>query len=542
MTFRHLHLIPLILLVGCFAKKSNNSFELTAHQALTKVARDIEFGGEVGGWLREVARACNANAPSCPSMIIADMEKQSYQDDNKPDHLLHDALIERLTSSEFGVTVLERDPDIIGMLEMERNGVKLPSSMEPIDTTEGDDMTPDERRQQAGSLIAEITSVLAAQDVLLFEEEECCSNGEGFSNPPDPTAIIANEVGEIKAQLIRDLVNEYLSLFPKGVPLEIPQRVVDVDISDFLFAYRIYEYDNELTTDKLTTDRRTSLRIHVRIVDLESGEIIVSDFLSNEFTETLNLLKQREKKEKKERTKKVYQPYTSIGIGFQPYTLSGLHDTDGNNRAASSAPGFLAEYNHWTKRAIRFTGRVGGARSGETYSADVGDVSEATSIAFGTTFTLDKVFFYNRPLQLLGGVGLDFGYAVGQTITRGDPGADPDPIASQIDNTAGWAAALTADLGFVYNINLIGLEVGVHQPLYALASAGSFTGDIGGTGETSASTGSPYSTPQFRIGVNRAFCSVLQLPGAPGNSCTRGSSLDDEPVFEPQDGGGSLDF
>jgi hypothetical protein len=538
MTLRHLLLIPLLLLAGCFAKKSNNSFDLTANQALTKVARDLEFGSEIGGWLREVARACNANAPSCPSMIIADMEKQSYQDDNKPDHLLHDALIERLTSSEFGVTILERDPDIIGLLEMERNGVKLPTSMEPIDTTEGDDMTPDERRQQAGSLIAEITSVLAAQDVLLFAEEECCNGGDGLSNPPEPTAIIANEVGEIKAQLIRDLVHEYLALFPKGVPREIPQRVIDVDISDFLFAYRIYEYNNEFTTAKLTTDRRTSLEIHVRIIDLASGEIIVSDFLSNEFTETLNLLKKRDKKEK---TKKLYGPYTSLGIGFQPYSLSGLHDSDGKNRAVSSAPGFLLEYNHWTKRAYRFTGRVGGARSGAEYEADVGDVLSATSIVFGTAFTFDKVIFYNRPFQVLGGVGLDFGYAVGQTVTLGDPGADPDPIPSQTDQTSGWAAALTADLGFVYNINLIGLEVGVHQPLYSLASAGDFTADSGGIGQTSSSTGSPYSAPQFRIGLNYAFCSVLQLPGAPGNSCTRGDDLD-EPFFEPQEPGGSLDF
>ncbi|MEE2751153.1 MAG: hypothetical protein VX519_06970 [Myxococcota bacterium] len=524
---RYLSLIPILLLAGCFGKGKAKTFSMTSNEALTKVARDLEFGDEIGGWLSEVARACDANAPACPSMIIADMEKRSYQDDNKPDHLLHDALIERLTSDEFGVTVLERDPDVIDMLEVERNGVKLPASMEPIDTTVGDDMTPDERRQQAASLIAEITSVLAAQDVLLFDEEECC-DGDGVASggPPNPTAIIANEVGATKAQLIRDLVSQYLSLFPKGVPQEIPQRVVDVDISDFLFAYRIYEYDNDLSTDALSTDRTTSLQIHVRIVDLVSGEIIVSDFLANEFTETLKLIEKREKKEKEKKEKKFYDPYTSIGGALTQYSLNAdvLPNDDGNNRAASSAIGVLAQYNHWTKRAYRFTARLGGGAGSGAYTADPGDVQQGVSTAFGAAFTFDKVFMYNRPLQVLAGVGLDFGMASAKTVSTGD---NDNNIAAQIDRTSGWAAAPFVDAGFVYNINRLGLEVGYHQPLTVLAEAGNYTNDIGGSSESNETRGTPYSAPMFRLGLNIAYCSVLQLPGAPGNTCTRDSADND---------------
>ena len=106
------------------------------------------MGSELDAWLKRVSNACNTQTPDCPSLILADVEKREYQNDSAPGYLMYDAFIERLTSPEYGVTLLERDKDALSMIETERNGVQLPKSIEPIDTTEGDDVTPVEKRRR----------------------------------------------------------------------------------------------------------------------------------------------------------------------------------------------------------------------------------------------------------------------------------------------------------------------------------------------------------------------------------------------------------
>ena len=58
---------------------------------------------------------------------------------------------------------------------------------------------------------------------------------------------------------------------------------------------------------------------------MQTGEVIVSDFLSNEMVESLNLFekKEREPKEKRSRTK---NPYMSYGGGLTVAEPTGLDD------------------------------------------------------------------------------------------------------------------------------------------------------------------------------------------------------------------------
>jgi hypothetical protein len=495
-------LIPFLLLTtACGTNGKKLQFEMTSDEALKQVVRDIELGSELDAWLRKVSSACNAKAPSCPSMIIADLEKKDYQNDSSPEYLMYDAFMERLTSPEYGITILERDQDVLAVMEMDKNGVKLPTSMEPEDTTEGDDFTPEDRLAMAGTFLEEITSILAAQDVLLFEKKDCC-NADGTLRPDfDATSIIANEVGERKSELLQDLVKEYLALFPKTKPNDIPQEVIDVKVADYMLAYRLYKFDNTLDTSGVGTERTTTLQMHVRIIDMNTGEIIVSDFLSNEMIESLKMFEKKEK-EKKTKEKRTYSPYVSYGGGLTVANPKGV-DT-----AMMASPGVYGEYNYFTKKAYRLT-----TRAGLNYSQDdinalktdyIGQYYQQQAWQMGGQVTFDKVIGYNRPLQVFGGIGVDFGYG-SLSYTQIERDEDNEATIGKPDGDKAFGIDILAGGGITYNINNLGLKAGYVMPVYEL------------------STGAPaQETPTVHLGLTFSTC------GAPswserGNACTENS-------------------
>ncbi len=490
------------LLTGCGLKSKKLQFDLTSEQALKQVARDIEMGSELDAWLKQVSSACNAKAPSCPSMILADLEKRDYQDDGAPEYLLYDAFVERLTSPDYGITLLERDPDALAMIQMDREGVKLPTSMSPIDTTEGDDITPEDKLSMASRFIGDITSILAAQDVLLFEKEQCCNVDGTIRADFDATAIIANEVGDTKAMLIRDLVGEYLALFDNLKANEIPQKKIDVKVADYMMAYRLYRFDNTLEATGVNTERTTTLQMHVRVIDMNTGEIIVSDFLSNEMIESLKMFE----REPKERTKREYAPYVSYGAGLT------VANPDGVDSSPLTSPGLYGEYNYFTKNAFRLTGR-----GGLNYVKD--DANSLNEDNFGLPYqqlawqvggqvTLDKVIRYNKPLQVFVGVGADVGYGnVAYTYVDGEVNEDGEWESSvgEQDDDSGLGIALLAAGGVTYNIDNLGLKAGYVSPIYSL------------------SDGAPaQAVPMVHLGLTYSVC-ASPVWNQRGNTCTRDS-------------------
>ena len=86
--------------------------------------------------------------------------------------------------------------------------------------------------------------MLAPQDVLFFDEESCC--GDGVASE-DYSPIIANEIGAEKSELLKWLVQQYISLFPDGEPKPIPKNVVDVENekqNDFVYEVDILKLEN----------------------------------------------------------------------------------------------------------------------------------------------------------------------------------------------------------------------------------------------------------------------------------------------------------
>jgi hypothetical protein len=223
------------------------------------------------------------------------MEDDRYTDDQLPEYLILDAFYARLTNSDLKVRFLERDFDTLAMIERERSGIDLPTTTVEVVKSEDDinQAAEDARvaRERISNLISGVLGDIAAQDVIVMSEESCCGNNEGKKKLVE-TKIIANEVGSNKAALLKKLVNEYTALYDlKNISAEpavtttttVVRKKVQVDQADYLLAYRIYDFGTWSVKDK----RTTYLKLHVRIVDMESGQILLSDFMEHRIEDVL---------------------------------------------------------------------------------------------------------------------------------------------------------------------------------------------------------------------------------------------------------------
>jgi len=86
--------------------------------------------------------------------------------------------------------------------------------------------------------------------------------------------INSNEIGPTKAALLRELVGQYSDLY-KVTQTEKREITTTVAGADYLFAYRIYDFG----TWSIKDTRYTYIKAHIRIVDMQTGQVVVSDFI-----------------------------------------------------------------------------------------------------------------------------------------------------------------------------------------------------------------------------------------------------------------------
>ena len=142
-------------------------------------------------------------------------------------------------------------------------------------------------REAVALMLRELIDELGEQDVLVTMDEACCGAKGGTSKTK--TEIIANELGANKSKLLQDLVGRYTSLYDTGGKAETFRREVDVDQADYLFAYRIYDYG----TWNFKDQRVTYIKLHYRIVAIDTGRVLLSDFLEHRIDDELTSQERR---------------------------------------------------------------------------------------------------------------------------------------------------------------------------------------------------------------------------------------------------------
>lgn len=271
-------------LIGCSAKI--NPFESSDEAMMAKIVQEFTLGGDVIEFLKK---------SKGEKIILVNMEDPNYTNDSLPEYMIHDAIYSRIASDFSGVELLERDSDIISIIEQENQGIEFcPSKVcDGSLTEEGEEvLTAEERRHRVGELIREITTELANQDVVVMNEDECC-NGNGKTKSKLDTMIVANEVGKEKSELLQALVKEYMSLFKidtksRDKKPETQKLSIEMPKADYLFSYRVYDYGNWIQTKRKESRRITYIKLHVRIVDMSTGEVVVSDFIEHTIEDTMS--------------------------------------------------------------------------------------------------------------------------------------------------------------------------------------------------------------------------------------------------------------
>jgi len=226
-------------------------------------------------------------AASGKKVIFVNMESDEYTDDQLPEYLFLDAMYSRLTASNVKVQLLERDPDTLTLLEKEMEGVTLPATEKPCgksspcesEAKSAADIQAD--RDTVAKLLREVLDEISGQEVLVTMDAACCG-GKGQASKVT-SEMVANEVGDNKSKLIKDLVTRYTALYDTGGKAETFRREIEVDQADYIFAYRLYEYGWHKNKGR----RITYIKLHYRIIGLDTGRVLLSDFLEHRIDEIL---------------------------------------------------------------------------------------------------------------------------------------------------------------------------------------------------------------------------------------------------------------
>ena len=187
-------------------------------------------------------------------------------------------MFSRLTSANVRVRLLERDPDTLSLLEQELRGVALPHRKTPAR------VAPAAIAKRSANLNLKpqgqmwrpycVGCLTTWPTKMSSYRNRATACGNDTLGSTTNTAVIANEIGENKAALIRDLVDQYLTLNEASPAVVHNTRDVAVDKADYLFAYRLYDFGWLKVKDR----RIVYLKLHYRIVHLESGRVVVSGF------------------------------------------------------------------------------------------------------------------------------------------------------------------------------------------------------------------------------------------------------------------------
>jgi len=259
-----------MLATGC---ATIDPFERSDEAMMSKVMEEARISKDLDSWIK--------NAGSS-SVVFINMEDNNYTDDQLPEYMILDHMYTKIKDGNNSIRILERDPDILNVFQKEMDGVDLPATWKPGGTT--DSLSIEERRAELGSMIRAIVTNISPQDVLVTLDE-CCGNNGKEGQAQDLEKVIANEVGGKKSDLLKWLVREYYDLYPA---VTASKRHVDVENADFLIAYRVYDYGAWKSRRLTGSDRITYVKLHVRVVDMKTGEVIVADFMDNKKEDRLS--------------------------------------------------------------------------------------------------------------------------------------------------------------------------------------------------------------------------------------------------------------
>lgn len=265
-------LLTSLFLSGCAAV---DPFVKSDEANMAKIIKEANLAKDLDSWIKSAGNS---------AVVFINMEDNHYTDDQLPEYMVLDAIYSNIKDGNSSIRILERDPDILGMLQRENDGVDLPASWQPEATHASDSLTVEQRRDEVGALIRAIVHHVSPQDNLV-ELDYCCSEG---NNKEYLETVIANEVGSNKSELLQELVQEYMGLYPELKAKKLQQRHVDVDNADYLIAYRVYDFGTYKSKALTATNRISYVKIHIRVVDMETGEVIVSDFMENKANDRLS--------------------------------------------------------------------------------------------------------------------------------------------------------------------------------------------------------------------------------------------------------------
>lgn len=271
------------VLSGCAAKV--NPFESSDEAMMAEVIQKANFSEDLSKLLLR---------SKGQKMILVNLEDSDYINDQLPEYMIHDAIYERLTKEYVGIELLERDDDLIRIIEQENDGISFcpTKQCEAGEATSDESLSLEERRAQVANLIRKITEELSKQDVVVMNEEECCSAGGKKTKGSLETMIVANEIGKEKGELLEKLVKDYISLYQlekedKPKKKEKAKLSLDLPQADLLFSYRVYDYGTWVQTQRKTSRRITYIKLHIRVVDMKTGEVVLSDFMEETINDTM---------------------------------------------------------------------------------------------------------------------------------------------------------------------------------------------------------------------------------------------------------------
>lgn len=258
-----------IALVGCAARV--NPFEVSDQAMMAQVARKASLGTTLEEALTRLSNK---------RVVLANLENGNYTDDELPEYMLQDMVYGKISKANPNIQLLERDQDILRVIDHEHSGLEFcptPGCQQPQGT---DDL--DMRKREAAQLIYEIADQLAEQDVVVMESSQCCSSDTKKAQSKLSHQIVANEVGEEKHKLLLELLDRYERLYTADSTVEQPSAAplsISMPKADVMFGYRVYDFGNHVQTLGGMAYRTTYLKLHVRLIDLNSGKILHSGFI-----------------------------------------------------------------------------------------------------------------------------------------------------------------------------------------------------------------------------------------------------------------------
>ena len=269
----------------------------------------------------------------------------------------------------------------------------------------------------------------------------------------DIDAVVSSSLPGLRAKLVQQIPNLYSG---QGVDMASDST----ELTKGLLSK---------STDKKSKDEKFSLSFKRNKEQTKSQDKVKEKKAKDKVKEK----KSKNKVEKKERVAKQYDPYSSFGLGYTSVEPLGVSGTSGEN--ALTAHGLYLELNKFTAKAFRMSVRVGGNFTQEETNSlsldNYGEVYQQLAWQGNGQLTLDKVFLYNKPLQLFVGTGIDVGYGTHNynTVNQNNDG---EAIVGSTESDSGLGLHILAGGGVTYTIKSLGVKAGYLTPVVPLLSGG----------------------------------------------------------------------